>query len=468
MIDHVSFQYRHLSLFGKLHVCVFVSVNWCLVSQSVLLLAAVGSILARGSHSFDNQPLYVAAFYDSVGVISPQQDPSRPGGWIPKGATVTGLDARLVSFISTSSSSRRLMHDKMAEVEVYATVEWDTYSDTSRTIELTCTVTYSMENAQHLAKTWSKDAPKAFLDVVKKEFASEEVIILQQAWEKFVKCIRYTEDEDRDKVVADVDANACIVRVTGQQKEVHKISDRLKHDHSRIQEEITRISKFVTEVKAGLELHHIRMLCAKAFKSEQEGKFRDMKVVLDAKSLKVELRGMPEDVMSAKTAMLDIFNNITEKSVPMSGPLIGIANGLVMRKQLVEQFRKKHICAVFDRKMESKILTVYALNDKDLEVAVKTIEIYTEEQTLPGDVTNMADIEKWRKLVNRLESEHDGLLAIRECSEGVVVCGAWQSVDQAVEEVKQFLEENAVSKKFVELEHGVAHYLKKYMEQEVS
>ena len=183
--------------------------------------------------------VYVATFYDSVGVISPQQDPSRPGGWIPNTATVTGLDARLVSFISVSSSSRQLMDDKMAEV--YATVKWDTYSDTSRTIELTCTVTHSMKNAQHLAKTWNKDAPEAFLDVMKKEFASEDVSILQQAWEKFVNCITYTEDQDRDKVVADVDANACIVRVTGQRKEVHNISDRLKRDHSRIQEELKKL-----------------------------------------------------------------------------------------------------------------------------------------------------------------------------------------------------------------------------------
>ena len=114
----------------------------------MLSFAAVGRILARENHSFDNHTLYVAAFYESVGVISPQQDPSRPGGWIPKSATVTGLDARLVNFISASSSSRRLMDDKMAEV--YATVEWDTYSDTSRTIELKCTVTHSMKNAQHL------------------------------------------------------------------------------------------------------------------------------------------------------------------------------------------------------------------------------------------------------------------------------------------------------------------------------
>ena len=432
----------------------------------MLSLAAVGRILARENHSFDNQTLYVAAFYDSVGVISPQQDPSRPGGWIPKSATVTGLDARLVSFISASSSSRRLMDDKMAEV--YATVEWDTYSDTSRTIELTCTVTHSMKNAPHLAKTWSKDAPVAFLDVLKNQFASEDVSILQGAWEKFVECITYTEDQDRDKVVADVDANACIVRVTGQRTEVHNISDRLKLDHSRIQEDITRVSRLVTEVKEGLELHHIMMLVAKAFKSEQEGKTRYLTIVVDTKSLNVEFRGLPEEVSSAKTAMFVILNNIIEKSVPMSRTLIGIINGPVMRKQLVEQLRKKQICAVFDTKAKSDSITVYALDNKDLGVAVEIVKLETDEAVVPGDVTNSSHMKTWMELVNRLESEHSGLLAIKECSEGVLVSGAVEPFEQAVKEVKQFLEETAVSEKFVELAYGIADYLKKHIQDEIS
>ena len=138
------------------------------------------------------------------------------------------------------------MDDKMAEV--YATVKWDTYNDTSRTIEMICTVTHNMRNAQHLAKTWSKYAPKAFLDVVKKEFASEDVSILQQAWEKFVGSTDCLENQDHDKVIAELDEKACVVHVTGQQREVHKISDCLKRDHSRIQEELTKFRMLVSDV----------------------------------------------------------------------------------------------------------------------------------------------------------------------------------------------------------------------------
>ena len=222
---------------------------------------------------------------------------------------------------------------------------------------------------------------------------------------------------------------------------VQSIYCRLKYWESRAQK-CTRMSQFVTEVKDDLELHHIRMLNAKAFKSEQEKKFRDLTIVVDTKSCRVEFTGMPEDVMSAKTEMLDILNSMTEMSMKMSGSLISIINGAVMKKKLVGQFRKKHICAVFDKRAERDSLTVYALNDKDLGVAIESVKVETAEAVVPGDVTDLSDISKWRELVNRLESEHSGLLSIRGCSEGVVVSGATEPFEQAVEEVKRLLKDS--------------------------
>ena len=50
-----------------------------------------------------------------------------------------------------------------------------------------------------------------------------------------------------------------------------------------------------------------------------------------------------------------------------------------MKKRLVDQFKTKRICAVFDNNMESGTLTVYALNERDVGVAVETIKNETEE-----------------------------------------------------------------------------------------
>ena len=438
----------------------------CLSHIQSFIVAAVRNILAVQNHTFVNQTLHVAAFYDCVGLIPPHHDTSMPGGWIPENVTVTGLNARLLNFISTSHACQQLVDNKMADVS--AAVEWGSYSYISRSIELTCTITHNMKNAQHLAKTWSQDAPKIFLGVLDREYASEDIDTLQQAWERFAERIGYVDDLDPSNVHVDVDQDACMVHVTGRISEVEGVCSRLKRDHSQVQEEMTRAATIVTEVKSGLDLHCLRMLSAKAFSSEQENKFQDMKVVIDMKSHEVKFTGIPSDVESAKIAMYDILNDMREKPIIMSGLLIGLINGTAMTKYIVKQFKTKRICAVFDNNVDSKTLKVYALKDQDLSVAVKTITIEAVESTFPADVANMSARKKWRELVTKLQSEHIGLLAIKENEDSITLSGAMTPYEEALKEVQDFLADNAKTEKFVDLDYGVVDYMGKYMKEDLN
>ena len=430
------------------------------------IVAAVRNILDVQNHTFGNQPLQVTAFYDSVGLIPPHHDTTMPGGWIPENVTVTGLNARLLNFISKSHICQQLVKDKMTDVA--AAVEWDSYSDTSRSIELTCTITHNMKNAQQRAKTWNQDAQKIFLDVLDREYASEDIVTLQEVWGRFAERIGYVDDLDPSNIHVDVDQNACVVHVTGGRTEVEDVCSRLKRDHSHVQEEMARAATIVTEVKSGLELHCLRMLNAKDFRSEQENKFQDMNVVIDMKSHEVKFTGIPSDVESAKLAMYDILNAITEKSIVMSGLLIGLINSTTMKKYFVQQFKTKHICAVFDNNVESKTLTVYALSAQDLSVAVETIKIEAGESTLPADLANMYAREKWRELVTKLHSKNSGLLAVVENEDSVTVAGAMKPCEEALKEVQDFLADNAKTETFVDLEYGVVDYMGNYMKEELN
>ena len=430
------------------------------------IVAAVRNILAVQNHTFVNQTLQVTAFYDSVGLIPPHHDTTIPGGWIPENVTVTGLNACLLNFISKSRICQQLVNDKVTDVA--AAVEWDSYSDTSRSIELTCTITHDMKNAQQRAKTWSQDAPKIFLDVLDREYASEDIDTLQEVWGSFAERIGYVEDFDPSKIHVDVDQDACVVRVTGGRTEVEDVCSRLKRDYTLVQEEMTRAATIVTEVKSGLGLHCLQMLSAKAFRSEQENKFQDMKVVIDMKSHEVKFTGMPSDVASAKVAMYDILNVMREKSIVMSGLLIGLINGTAMTNYIVKQFKTKHICAVFDNNVDSKTLKVYALNDQDLSVAVETIKSEAGECAFPADVANMSAREKWRELVTKLQSEHIGLLAIKENEDSITVAGAMMPYEEALKEVQDFLADNAKTETFVDLEYGIADYMGKYMKEDLN
>ena len=117
--------------------------------------------------------------------------------------------------------------------DVTTAVEWGTYSDISGCIELTCTITHNTKNAQNLAKTWSQDAPKTFMDVLNREFASQDINILQQAWRMFVERTGYVTGLDPSRVHVDVDGDACIVHISGNRNDVEDLFARLKHDHKQ-------------------------------------------------------------------------------------------------------------------------------------------------------------------------------------------------------------------------------------------
>ena len=247
------------------------------------------------------------------------------------------------------------------------------------------------------------------------------------------------------------------------------MSARMESDIPHGQEEMT-IPTSGTETKYKLELHCLRMLNSHAFRSEQEHKFPGMTVVIDIKQQEVKFSGMPDNVASAELAMYDILNAMTGKSIPMSGSLIRFINSTAMKKYLVEQFNTKDICAVFDYNMESKKLMVYALNDKDLNIAIETINVETDEQRLTADLTDMSASEKFVKLQTKLRSEQNGLISVTEDDACVIVSGATTKFDVALREVKSFLEDNTTSDtfKFVDLDVGVIDYMNNYMKDEVT
>ena len=128
-------------------------------------------------------------YHECLGLIPPHHNTTMSVGSISKKVNVTGLCPRLSNFLQTSAISRELVDTEMAKVE--ALVEWETYNDTSNSIELTCTISHNMKNAQTMVKTWSKTASKTFLDVLANNFVSQQIETVDANWEPFMGCIGY-------------------------------------------------------------------------------------------------------------------------------------------------------------------------------------------------------------------------------------------------------------------------------------
>ena len=309
-------------------------------------------------------------YYECLGLIFPDHETTTPGGWIPKTVLVTGFCPRVFSFLQASAEARQLVDSKMAEVA--AVVEWETYDDTSTSVELTCTITHTMEEAHVMARTWRQDVSTAFQDVLATHFASEEIGTLQETWKPFVSRIGYVNELDHTKIAVVLCADTFHVSITGIITEVDVLSSKLKDDHSKVQEEMKKAATIATETNTGFSLPQLRMLNERAFVSQQQKRFSDLTVEIDMEILEVIFTGIPEEIRSAKCAMYEILNNITERCIEMSAEVIFELSGKDIMEQIMGQFKNRKICAVYDY-LEGNKLGVYALTEEDLCTAIEVI-----------------------------------------------------------------------------------------------
>ena len=417
------------------------------------------------SHQLESYEFHVAKYHDCLGLIPPYHDTSMPGGWIPQNVLVTGFCPRVFSFLQASDESRQLVGTKMAEMA--AVVEWETYNDTSNDVQLTCTITHTMKDAQTKAKTWSQDVSQTFLDALTKYLASDKIETLQEAWPMFIERIDVSVREaDPSKIVVETNDDECSICMTGLRDDVENLSSKLKDEHTKVQEEMKRAATIVTETKTGFKLPQLRMLHAKSFKSQQKEKFTDLIVEIDTKSYEVRFTGMPGDVTTAMSEMYEILNNMVERSLKLPASLISLLQGKPMMKHVVGQFINEHICAVYADMGEGR-LGVYALSEEHLDTAIEILKATTCEKSVDADVTKMSAPRKWIELIDAQQSEHDGFLTITKSGNTVVLVGETSYVEDSVKKIHTFLEANIISEQFVAMEHGAASYIDKYMAEEI-
>ena len=351
--------------------------------------------------------------------------------------------------------------------KVAAVVAWETYNDTSNDVQLTCIITHAMKDAQTKAKTWSQDVSQTFLDALTKYFASDQMETQQEAWQKFRERIDFSVSEaDPNKIVVETNGDEFSICMTGLRDEVENLSSKLKDEHAKVQEEMKRAATIVIETKTGFKLHQLRMLNAKAFKSQQQEKFRDLTVEIDMKSHEVTFTGVPGDIQMAMSGMYEILNNMVERYLKRPASLFSLLQGKPMKKHVVDQFKNEHICAVYADMGEGR-LGVYALSDEHVDTAIKILKATTCEKSVDADVNKMSAPRKWIELLDAQKSEHDGFLTITESENTVVLMGEKSHVEDSLREINTFLDANIIIEQFVAMEHGVACYIYKYMAEEI-
>ena len=427
------------------------------------LFAGLRNILAKEYHEVDGRELEVSRYYDCLGLIPPHHDARKPGCRIPKSVRVTGFNPRVLGFIQRSRTCQKFVNEKMNQVE--AIVEWQDYNDTSNDIVMTCTIKNAMENAFELADNWKQTAPNTFLDVLKEDFAFEQIDASEDVWQMYCGRIFYVQDHDHNKVLVDINPYDYVVSVVGRISEVVEISARLRDDLLKAHEDIKRAAMEITETMSGFTLPDLRMLYASGLVSKQREK--KVKVDVDMERLEVSFTGLPDDVRSAEIAMYnDTLNRMTKQMVDMSCPLISQMKNIAMMKYMSKKFRERKVVGVYDFVGDST-LAVYALSVDHLRVAIETVKHETYEKTVAVPPSDILATETWNGLIKDVQSQYVGLCTVSVDTDGVTLTGAARIVEKAVVKINKFLDENTTLNESMSVECGKVEYMTRCMEKEI-
>ena len=424
------------------------------------LLVGVQDILLEKSNEVDNQVLHVSKYYECLGPIPPDIDTTKPSGWIPKNVTVNALCPLVWNFLLTSSTSRGLVDTEM--VGAAAVVDWGSYNDSTNSVELRCSLSHTIVDARNIAKTWDRMAAKALQDVLAKNFASEQLETLREAWQPLLGCVGFIDEIDQFKINVNISCGACFVSIAGPSTVVKHMSLRFKEEHAKMNEKMARAATFVTKMHSGLNRHQLRMLIEWGFVLQQQNKFVDLTMAIDLKSAVVRFTGTPADVALAKLAMDKVLSSVTEESVEMSASQISLLRGESMMTHIMERFKYLNIRAVYSCLGEN-ILNVYALCYEHLITAIELIRLATSEASIDVDANEMFAPQKWTELMLTLQSEHDGLLVISRSQNAVVVKGEFSRVRAALAAMQYFIKQNVICDQFIAMAHGVAVYLHTFL-----
>ena len=434
--------------------------------QVSCLFVGVQDILLKKMHKVANQVLQVSVYHKCLGLIPPHLDTTMPSGWIPKNVTVTGLCPLVWNFLLTSATSRDLVDAETAGAA--AIVDWESYNDSTNSVELTCSLSHKMDGAYNMAKTWDHTAVKTVMDVLATNFASDQLETSLEAWQAFLGRVGDIHQLDPTAIYVDVSNEACSMSIAGLRTEVENLSSRFEEDRAKVEEETTRAATRRTETESRLKWYQLTMLKAIQFIPQQQKRFADLTIAYDTKSVTVQFTGMPADIMSAKLEMHRILSGMTETTVEMPASLISLLHGKMLMKHMVDQFKRENIRAICTCVGKTK-LTVYALRDEHLVTAIEVIRAETSEASIEADAHKMLAPQKWTQLVKSLQSKHDGLLTIDRSQNAVVLTGENSRVGVALEEMQRFLSENLiVGDQLIAMEHGIAAYLHAFKTDDIA
>ena len=383
---------------------------------------------------------------------------------IPNPLNVRELDLRKMKFVFKSPEFKEIL-DKESTIG-YGRIKWPEKPATELTVE--CTLTKEIQDCKKLVKTWEKDMESCIRRLLG-ELHVELISILQELWQVVLEKIKQVNVVDPTKVAIVIEKGTYTIVIVGYKHMVESLKKTLQQIISAIEDDVQKQKQQITE-KLSLKHHQFLLLSFDHFKEAIEKKYPELKVTTNSKDRNVTFEGQSSDVKEAKLSLYERCQQICESSAgKFSKNRMDYLKRKEVKSKVSTMLKENDNISCFEIKGDGVMLYAFS-DDKAVEAAhlLKGNIIESPIEVSPDSAYSLSS-DKWENEVKNIQSreEFKGLLhVITLCDQNKIFIVTFRDlVGLAREFVENYLCDNAILSKLVDVHPSIFKYLELYHSQ---
>ncbi|XP_078587227.1 protein mono-ADP-ribosyltransferase PARP14-like [Branchiostoma floridae x Branchiostoma japonicum] len=317
---------------------------------------------------------------------------------------------------------------------------------------------------------WSREALNTFNKILL-SFSSESIQVPATVWDTVsTRLAQICNRSDPDKkVVMKVSSADQAVTLTGPKVHVSEVETAIRDSISKQEEEYAKETAVVLgppiEMKP-LELQHLLET------GYIEAVAKKHRVEADTAG-RLVFKGVSGAINAATVEVYEKLRKISTNQMPVSaaeGFLRFVARD-PWKSYIKQCMKEQRIQAHWA--VEGGMLTVVAESEDEYLKAVDRFRSTVTETEMPvhGPALKVLDSDKWTTFLSTIQDSFSGLVQITVNSDKdgklVLVTGPSENVNMVKEQIDQFLKNNTVLERFVEMPVGVAEFLQKMKKEAI-
>ncbi|KAI8490330.1 positive regulation of interleukin-4-mediated signaling pathway [Branchiostoma belcheri] len=376
------------------------------------------------------------------------------------------VNKNILSFVVVNEEMRKALENDMSKHD--AAVKWP--QEDSEFVTIIPTENQSNPNARDSWEPWEGEV-REVLNNFLTNFDTKTVEVLQALWEDVIRKMEEQGMKTTTRCMVKISHEVHTITITGSKNATTMA--HIKQIAGVVQElerELKRKKSEVTEYVDDLTMSELRFLQASKFQSHLKSSLPNMTVIITTDTKKVEFKGLPDEIKSARADMFDKLRKLKTNKLKVSPALASFLQDEGVVALLTETLQNKGVVGIIE--VDGNDVTISA-EKNNIKRATEVFQASIMEQPIKVTPASafVLETEKWARFKEKQEREATRHLKITvkqvEGQPCIDVVGLPEPVKGAAGKVSSFLQTHAIEEQQVPNEQGVVLFLKEHRKDEM-